>query len=80
VKEKIFAEIGIGNETFLSTEIEKGCSEKRVKGFFVPKKIDNLYFRFWAFRFVLIISTKGIKTMKKKKSKFKLLFGVGGEN
>ena len=43
---KIFAEIGIGNETFLSTEFEEVDKEYRVPGFIIPKKINGFYFRF----------------------------------
>lgn len=80
MKEKIYAEIGIGNGSFLSTEIEKGKFERREKGLVLPKKITEFYFRFWIAKGVLILSTKdGVKTMKKKKENFKILFGIGGE-
>ena len=41
MKEKVYAEIGIGNESFLSTEFEKGDKEHRVKRFIKPKKINE---------------------------------------
>mgnify|MGYP001571949032 len=43
---KVFAEIGFGNDTFLSTEFEEGESEYRVPKFVLPNKIHDLYFRF----------------------------------
>jgi len=81
IEEKIFAEIGFGNGTLLSTEIEKGKNEKRFKGFIKPKKINDLYFRLWIFKIVFVISFKdGFKLIKKPRNKFKILFGLGGTN
>ncbi len=81
IKEKVFTEIGFGNPSFLSTEIEKNNSEKRIKGFKLPKKINDVYFRVWIFKSVLIVSIKdGFKIMKKPKNKIKILFGIGGFN
>lgn len=78
---KVFAEIGIGNDTFFSTEYEEGDSEYRVPRFIIPEKFTGIYVRFWLFKKVLIISTKnGIEVVKKDRNKFKLLFGVRGEN
>ena len=76
---KVFAEIGIGNDTFLSTEIEGESSEYRISRFSLPKNIDEYYFRFWVFNTVLIFSSKeGFKIKKKTKNNFKILFGIGG--
>ena len=76
---EIFAEIGFGNATFLSTEVEEGKKESRVSGFKIPAKIMGVYFRLWIFKKTLIISTlNGVELVKKKKNKFKLLFGVRG--
>ena len=81
MKGKVFAEIGFGNESFLSTEIEKGKEEYRIKGFVKPKKVDDVYFRLWILKRVLIISTKDkIKFKKKPKNRFKVIFGIGGSN
>jgi hypothetical protein len=77
--EKVFAEIGFGNETFLSTEFEKNNSEHRVPKFILPNKIEELYFRVWLLKKVYILSSKyGFYIMKKNRSKFKILFGIGG--
>lgn len=43
---KVFTEIGFGNDTFLSTEIEEGESERRIPSFILPKKIAGFYLRF----------------------------------
>lgn len=76
---KVFAEIGIGNKTFLSTEIEDGSNEFRISQFILPKKIKGYYFRLWVFRRVIIFSTnEGIKLQKKTNNNFKILFGVSG--
>jgi hypothetical protein len=76
---KVFAEIGFGNESFFSTEIEEGDSEYRIPKFIKPKKIDGFYFRFWIFKTVFILSTKnGFEIKKKDRNKLKILFGLSG--
>lgn len=76
---KVFAEIGIGNKTFLSTEIEEGPSEFRIPQFVLPKKIEGYYVRLWIFRCVIIFSTnEGIKLQKKTSNHLKILFGISG--
>ena len=78
---KIFAEIGFGNETFLSTEIENRNKEYRVPKLILPKKFKSLYLRFWIFKKVFILSTNhGFEVQNKNKSKIKILFGISGEN
>ena len=54
---KIFTEIGFGNDTFFSTEIEDGNSEYRIPKFIKPQKISGYYFRFWIFKKVFIFSS-----------------------
>jgi len=72
----IYAEIGIGNGSFLSTEIEVGRKERRIKGFMV-RRIRSVYLRVWVGRRVLILdTTEGFKTSRKSRSSFKLLLGV----
>ena len=79
MKSNIFAEIGIGNKSFLSTEIEKGKKEHRVNKLIKPKKVNGVYLRIWLLKRVLIISTyEGIKFKKKNKNRFKLAFGLEG--
>ncbi len=77
---KVYAEIGFGNDTFLSTEIEEGDTEYRISRFITPKKVNEFYLRFWAFKKVLIISNmQGVKIKAKSKNKLKILFGIGGD-
>lgn len=77
---QVYAEMGIGNETFLSTEIEEGGHERRIKGFHLPKKITDVYVRIWVGKRVMIVSTKdGVKFVRKEKQGLKILVGVGGE-
>ena len=73
---KIYSEIGYGNDTFVSSEIEyDDGTEVRVKGFFV-KSVTEVYFRLWIKKTVFICSSKeGFKTVFKAKSKFKLIIG-----
>lgn len=76
---KIFAEIGVGNKTFLSTEIEEGSNELRIPKLILPKKIEGYYLRLWIFRRVIIFSTNEvIKLQKKTSSHLKILFGISG--
>ncbi|OGN01322.1 MAG: hypothetical protein A3I26_02015 [Candidatus Yanofskybacteria bacterium RIFCSPLOWO2_02_FULL_43_10] len=76
---KIFAEIGLGNETFLSTEIEESDGEYRISGFIIPKKIKGCYIRIWVFKTVFIISTdNGFEIKKKDKKRLKIIFGISG--
>jgi hypothetical protein len=77
---KIFAELGFGNPTFCNTEIEKGIYEHRVSKFIVPPKIKGIYFRFWVWKRVFVVSSKnGFSITQKDKMKLKVLFGVEGE-
>jgi hypothetical protein len=78
---KVFAEVGIGNDTFLSTEFEEEGNEYRVPKFIKPKKVTEYYLRFWIFKNVFILSTKnGFELKRKDRNKIKILFGIGGEN
>lgn len=79
MKKKIYAEIGFGNDSILSTEIEKGSKEYRVKKFIFPRKIESFYIRFWIFRKVLVLSSnQGLLVGSKNKNKLKILFGISG--
>ena len=78
---KVYAEIGFGNETFFSTEIEEGDSEFRIPKLIIPKHITGYYLRFWIFKTVFIFSTNnGFKITKKDRNKIKILFGISGED
>ncbi|MAG45657.1 MAG: hypothetical protein CMH63_02705 [Nanoarchaeota archaeon] len=78
---KIYAEIGFGNDTFLSTEIEEDDNEYRMAKFMIPKKIKGIYFRFWIFKRVVILSSeKGLVFQRKDRNKLKILFGIQGTN
>ncbi len=76
---KIYAEVGIGNGTFFSTEYEDGDREYRVSRFVRPPRVMEYYVRIWIRKTVYIFSTnEGFKKVPKDKTRFKLLFGVGG--
>jgi len=78
---KVFAEIGFGNDTFLSTEIEENGGEHRIPKFIIPEKITEWYFRSWLFKRVYVLSTKdGFTVSDKDRKKLKILFGIGGES
>ncbi len=77
---RIYAEIGFGNGTFLSTEVEEGNHEYRIQGFILPEMIKGVYLRFWIFKRVLIISTNnGFEINTKDRNKLKILFGISGD-
>lgn len=79
--QKVYAEIGIGNNSFLSTEFEDGQNEFRVPKFIIPNKVKGIYLRFWICKTVYILSTNdGFEITKKNRSKLKILFGISGEN
>ncbi len=76
---KVYAEVGVGNDTFLSTEYEEGDREYRVPSFVKPPHVTEYYVRIWIRKTVYIFSTnEGFKKISKDKNRFKLLFGVGG--
>lgn len=78
---KVYAEIGIGNQTFLSTEIESGRREVRIPKFILPENIRGVYFRLWIMKKVFILSSReGIKFKRKDKNRLKILFGIQGVN
>ena len=78
-KIKIFAEIGLGNPTFCNTEIERGKYEHRLPKFITPPKIEGIYFRFWVWKRVFVISTKsGFSLSRKDRVELKVLFGMEG--
>jgi len=77
---KVYTEMGVGNDTFFSTEIEEGEHEYRIFKFFKPPHIGGYYFRFWILKKVFIFSTnKGFDIQSKDKNKFKILFGISGK-
>ena len=79
MKRKIFAEIGFGNESFLSTEVEYGKKEYRINKFVKPKKIKGFYIRIWILKKVFVASTyNGFSLNNKSKNKLKILFGIEG--
>lgn len=79
VMKKVFAEIGFGNDSFLSTEFEVDNHEYRIPKFIKPQKIKGYYFRFWIFKRVFLFSTNdGFVIIKKDRNKFKILFGISG--
>src|SRR3989344_5520334 len=47
---KIYTEIGIGNDSFFSTEIEDKNREIRIKRFFLPKLVTGIYIRIWVLK------------------------------
>jgi hypothetical protein len=79
--ERVYSEIGFGNKTFLSTEIESSDHEYRINRFLRPKSIDGYYIRIWVLKTVFIFSTNsGIKLSKKGRNALKILFGISGTN
>ncbi len=78
---KAFTEIGWGNPSFISTEIEyPNGSEIRQRGFVKFKKMNALYARCWIGKKVFVIdSEQGFNIRQKNRRTFKFVFGVSGE-
>lgn len=77
---KIFVEIGLGNDSFVSTEIEEGAHEYRIPHFVRPHKIKSFYIRIWIMKKVFILSTNhGFEKNNKDRNKLKILLGMSGE-
>jgi len=74
---KYYTEIGIGNSSFISTEIETQLSERRISGIHIRGKFQEIYLRFWIGNRVFILSSKeGFVMRMKDKKKLKMLLGV----
>ena len=54
---EVYAEAGIGNGTFFSTEYEEGEKEWRVPRFEKPKKVYGYYIRIWVFKHMFAFTT-----------------------
>lgn len=77
---KVYAEVGFGNETFFSTEVEDVDTEYRIPKFVRPAKVTEYYLRLWIGRRIFILSTRDwLKIQKKDKNKLKILAGMAGE-
>ena len=75
---KIFTEIGIGNAHFISTEVEIGDRERRVRGC-IRMKLKAVYIRVWIGKTVYAFSlNRGFTTKKKTRKAFKCLLGFEG--
>jgi hypothetical protein len=68
-----YMEIGYGNPTFVSTELEnENRLSRRVSG-----KVASIYVRVWIGRLVLILdSVEGLKIKRKERNEIKCLVGV----
>lgn len=78
---KVYAEIDLGNITFLSTEVEEKGHEYRMRGFILLEKIREIYLRFWIFKKVFIFYTLGGFRIKiKNRNKLKILFSISGSD
>ena len=80
MKKQIYVEIGFGNQSFLSTEIETQDREYRINRFIKPKNIEGIYIRIWLLKKVLVVSTaNGISLNRKNQNRFKFIFGIQGD-
>jgi hypothetical protein len=75
-----YIEFGIGNDSFVNTEIEEDERESRVKGISRIRKVKDVYLRVWVKKNVWILSARdGLKKTRKNRTAFKFLLGVAGE-
>ena len=77
---QIYTEIGFGNPSFISTEIEwPDGFEKRINGRISGWKVKSAYIRLWLGKWMFIIDIpQGLKFKSKKKYSFKILLGLSG--
>jgi len=76
----IYTEIGFGNSSFVSTEIETNNNEYRIDRSYIGSKFISLYVRIWIKSLVVIIDTRdGIKIKHKPTKNFKILCGLVSE-
>jgi hypothetical protein len=69
-----YSEIGIGNPTFLSTEIENELGEMRLHGFLCGPHLLSMYIRIQIFHVIFILDIpEGLIIKHKGYSKFKFL-------
>ena len=74
---KLYAEAGIGNQTFLSTEYESESGDEYRRNGFRFAQFQSMYLRAWVGKRIFILDSKeGFKTKKKSRKAFKLLFGI----
>jgi hypothetical protein len=75
---RCYAEMGIGNPTFLSTEIECGVCEWRIPRL-VVSRVESIYLRVWIGRIVFILDSKeGFKYQRKGYCVYKCVLGLVG--
>lgn len=75
-----FTEIGIGNDTFINTEIEFPTGEEVRHPGFYPMRLTSLYVRVWIGQTVWILSTSnGLERKTKPRKAIKILLGLAGK-
>ncbi len=76
---KVFTELGYGNSTFLSTEIELPDGREYRQACFVSMRVEGVYLRVWMGTRVFILSSRdGLKIQRKDRKAFKILVGIHG--
>ena len=74
---KMYAEVGIGNETFLSTEYEDESGDEYRRNGFRFASVQSIYLRVWiAHRVIILDSKERFKMKTTSRAAFKLLFGI----
>ena len=72
----LYSEIGIGNGSLVSTEIERKGDEVRVNGWAMGV-FRSVYLRLWLGKTVVVIdSVDGLKVKRKSHNRIKVLFGI----
>lgn len=77
---KKYTEIGFGNTWFIRTEFEEpDGTEREIRGFTAPFKLQSVYLRCWIGKKVIILDSKeGLKLSSKNRKSFKLVVGLMG--
>jgi uncharacterized protein DUF3977 len=76
---KVFTELGYGNPSFISTEVELPDGREYRQAGFVRIWIEGVYLRIWLGTRVFILSSQdGLKMQRKDRKAIKMLVGIQG--
>ena len=78
---KVFTELGYGNSSLVSTEIELPDGRAYRQSSFVRMRVEGVYLRVWVGTSGVILSSKnGLKFLRKARNEFKILVGIHGQS
>jgi len=76
---KVFTELGYGNSSLVSTEIELPDGREYRQASFVSMRVEGVYIRIWVGnRGCILSSLNGLRIFRKDRKKIKVLIGIQG--